>query len=207
MENRGIQWETIHVWNRVVGELQAALNADRPKRLQNPDTILGPNSPVLEQVARLTPTIRENGLRWDGLQDFLRLRQEMFEIDTRFGELGERSLFQALDRAGTLGHRMDGVEDIENAVCHPPPTGRARVRGEMIRRLAGRNGGYRCSWNLICDGAGRPVLDLSDPFVNEADPESAGGCGAKDERQGELPFANPVDPLLSQFLRVAGRSR
>lgn len=207
IENRGIQWETIHVWNRIVGELQAALKAGRHDCLRRPDTILGPNSPVLERVARLTPAIREKGLRWDGLEDFFRLRQEMFEIDTRFGELGEKSVFQSLDRAGALGHHVDGVEDIEHAVSHPPRVGRARVRGEMVRRLAGRDSGYRCSWNLICDDADRPILDLSDPFVSEDVLESAGESGAKDDRQRELPFANHIDPLLSQFLRAGGRSR
>jgi hypothetical protein len=224
-ENRGVQWEKIYAWNKVVGVLQAALNQSRRYCLLRPDFVLGPNSPVLEAVAQLAPFIRENGMRWDGLEGFLQLKQEMFEIDTRFGQLGERSVFQSLDRTGMLEHHVDGADNIEQAASHPPQTGRARIRGEMVRRLADQGSKYKCTWQAIWDHEKRPVFDLSDPFAEREYTVSANEPGAhnersecnegsehnersvRDDRQSELPFANDIDPLLRQFLGMRGRSR
>ena len=76
----------------------------------------------------------------------------------------------------------------------------------MVRRLADQNEKYLCSWQFICDQGKRPVLDLSDPFFAGEGTFSNSGRNAQHDRQGELPFANDVDPLLSPFLRVRGRS-
>jgi proteasome accessory factor A len=206
LEKRGAQWEKIQAWSKIIDALQAALNESTRYNLLSPDVILGPNSPVLETVAQLTAHIRENRLRWDGLGDFLQLKQEMFEIDTRFGQLGEKSVFQSLDRTGMLAHHVEGVDNIEQAMSHPPSTGRARLRGEMVRRLADQGSKYRCTWQFISDNEKRPILDLSDPFVAGEDPPSNTGCNKHHDRQRDLPFGNDVDPLLSPFLRVRGRS-
>ena len=204
LEKRGVGWEKISAWSKIVDELQSALNERGRHSLLRPDLVFGPNSPVLETVARLTPRVRENGLRWDWMEDFLRLKQEMFEIDARFGQLDDESVFRSLDRAGLLEHHIDGVNDIEQAAAHAPIGGRAQIRGEMIRRLAGQSGKYRCSWQVICDEEKVPVLDLSDPFAGRENGESS----ARHENQRELPFADDdgVDPLLSPFLRVGGPS-
>ncbi len=235
LENRGVPWEKIFAWNKVTDQLQAALHRNRRHGLLHPDFILGPNSPVLEVVAQLTPHIRKNGLSWEELEGFLQLKQEMFEIDTRFGQLGENSVFQSLDRAGMLEHNIDGVDNIEHAKSHPPGTGRARIRGEMVRRLAAKGGGYKCSWQVICDQEKRPILDLSDPFavgkdaipviaekdaipvddvedavpvVAEEDTMPARDSSSQHEHQRRLPFAggSDIDPLLGQFLGIRRRS-
>jgi hypothetical protein len=193
IQNRGVQWETINAWSDVVGKLQAALKENRHHRRLNPDFLLGPNSPVLEEVAQLTPYIGENGLRWDGLEDFFKLKQEMFEIDTRFGQLGERGIFQSLEREGMLEHHVDGVDNIEYAVSHPPDSGRARIRGETVRCLAGKSGNYICNWFEIRDHEGNAILDLSDPFAAKADSESIGGNIANVDNQPRLPFLEGYD--------------
>jgi hypothetical protein len=151
----------------VVGRLKTALDRTRrswPSRL---DSIIGPNSPVLEEVAQLTPYVRESGLRWDELEMFLQLRRELLEIDTRFGQLGGKGVFRALDAAGLLEHHMDGVDNIESAVANPPAAGRAKVRGEFVRRVAGIRNRYHCDWSAAFDMEKRLRLDLSNPFATE----------------------------------------
>jgi proteasome accessory factor A len=91
--------------------------------------------------------------------------QELCEIDTRFGQVGAGGVFEALDRAGVLRHRVDGVDNIEHAMTHPPATGRARIRGECVRRFAGERSRYSCGWVSIHDRERGLVLDLSDPFA------------------------------------------
>ena len=97
--------------------------------------------------------------------DLCALHQELCEIDTRFGQLGNDGLFSALDRAGVLTQRFPGVDNIEHAVAHPPAIGRARLRGECVRRLAGQSSRYACSWRGVWDRQKNLFLDLSDPFA------------------------------------------
>ncbi|MFY9573561.1 MAG: proteasome accessory factor PafA2 family protein, partial [Blastocatellia bacterium] len=115
-------------------------------------------------VEQLTPWLQERGLSWDSLDTVIAVRRELFEIDTRFGQLGERGIFSTLDRAGVLTHQVSGVGAIETALTEPPAVGRARVRGEVIKRLARTNGRYHCDWQGIFDASQKRLLDLSEPF-------------------------------------------
>jgi hypothetical protein len=100
------------------------------------------------------------------------VREELFELDTRFGQLGESSIFAQLDAQGLLRHHVPGVDNIEHAVSHPPTSGRAQVRGEVIARLTQGSGTEVASstehmvadWQGIWDLAQRRFIDLSDPF-------------------------------------------
>ncbi len=167
-ERRGIPGGQWPFWNRVLAKLNAALQeTDYRGQVVGLDLVLGPASPIPEAVARLTPALREQSLHWDGLRAFLQLRRELFELDTRFGQLGERGVFQHLNRAGVLTHHVPGVDNIEHAIANPPAIGRARLRGEVVRRFAGHNGQYRCDWQSVWDQAQRRLLDLSDPFAAE----------------------------------------
>jgi proteasome accessory factor A len=161
---RGIEPHTWPVWTEVVGGLVHALGeteySGKPVRVE---FVLGPDSPIRPAVERLTPILEMNALRWDLLRPFMDLRQELFEIDLRFGQIGERGIFGGLDRAGLLSHRVAGVDNIEHAMTEPPAEGRARLRGEVIRRFAGRSD-VRCSWQKVWDNAGGKALDLNDPF-------------------------------------------
>lgn len=145
-------------------------------------------------MERLTPSLRAHGLTWDLLNDFLMLRQELFEIDMKFGQLGDQSIFTALDLGGALSHHMPGVDRIEDAVTAPPFNGRARLRGEIIHRLSGNNGRYLCDWQAIWDQVEHRVLDLSDPFSTE-------------ERWRNLSPANQQTLLFELFRRRFPSSR
>ncbi len=98
------------------------------------------------------------------------LRRELFEIDMRFGQVGEGGgIFAALDRAGVLHHQIPGVDNIEHAMQNPPASGRAKIRGECIRRLAGYGQRFLCSWLDIHDRVTGKTLDLRDPFASRED--------------------------------------
>jgi hypothetical protein len=56
---------------------------------------------------------------------------------------------------------------IERAMTEPPQGTRARVRGEFIRRVWGKQKEYFASWETICERSRRRGMDLSDPFETE----------------------------------------
>lgn len=93
-------------------------------------------------------------------------RERLLEIDTRFGQLGPEGIFDALDAAGALDHRVIPQEQIDLAVKCPPEGSRAKVRGEVVQRLAGSSQA-KCDWNQVIDGSTGKSLDLSDPFSIE----------------------------------------
>ena len=71
-----------------------------------------------------------------------------------------------LDRQGAFDHRVEGVGHVEHAMQHAPEGSRARLRGEIIRRCAGREK-VRADWRSVWDYGERQVLDLSNPFETE----------------------------------------
>ncbi len=117
----------------------------------------------------LSDTVRAAGMTLDqGLEQFLALRRELCEIDTRFGQLGTDGVFAAMDQAGVLNHRIVDDREIEGAMETAPPSGRARLRGERIRHLAARRKRYSCHWQGIVDRERNQLLDFSDPFAEAA---------------------------------------
>ena len=117
-------------------------------------------------VAELEALLRQKGLQWDELRQVLALRAEFLEIDMRFGQLGPRGVFTMLDNAGILDHRVSGIDNIEHAMLNPPSTGRARLRGAVVKRVAGdKEGDWYCDWQRIFSQKHGRLLDLSDPFA------------------------------------------
>jgi hypothetical protein len=114
-------------------------------------------------VARCTSILAAEGLAWNDLERFLSLRDEFYQIDTRFGQLGPRGIFSEMDRRGVLDHKVDAVDSVEEAMRQPPAVGRARLRGEAVRRLSGQ-GRAACDWMSVLAPDGSR-LDLRDPFA------------------------------------------
>jgi len=163
--SRGVAWDSLPHWTRVIGGVRQVLDDEGEfDHSLTADFILNRFDPAKPAMQRLNDYLGENGLSWDALESVFKLRQELLEIDTRFGQLGGRGLFAGLDRAGVLAHHIPGVEAIEQAITEPPELGRARIRGEVIRRLAGQNGIYQCDWQGIFDVGTNRLLDLSQPF-------------------------------------------
>lgn len=164
-QQRGIAWDALRHWNHIAVQLSDALGrSPHPDKRPPVDVILDERGPVAEEVRRLTPYAQEHGLEWKQLQTFIQLRQELFEIDTRFGQLGDKGIFTALDRAGVLTHRVDGVDAIQQAMEQPPAVGRAHRRGRCVRELSGNGERYMCDWHGLWDHEGCRQLDLGDPF-------------------------------------------
>jgi proteasome accessory factor A len=179
---RNISWESLVAWTNVLNRLSALLAATEHRNAPlTAPFILAGNSPIDRQVAETTPLLQSSGLNWDGLNAFMDLRQQLLEMDVRFSQVGDGGIFSSLDKAGVLHHHFRGVDNIPHAVANPPDIGRAKLRGECIRRFMGK-GRYACDWTGVWDFEQHRVLDLSQPFpageewkqFDIADPDSPG---------------------------------
>ncbi len=168
LHRRGTSWEAMLCWSMVIHEIFRGARqggvSERPVTLER---LIGPRGPMRLTAAGLAPLLREHGEGWDRLPHFQKVRRELFELDTRFGQIGSAGLFTRTDRAGLLSHKVEGVEPIEPATRVPPTEGRARLRGEWIRRLAGVSSRARADWESVIDYDHHRVLDLGDPFATE----------------------------------------
>jgi hypothetical protein len=164
-ERRGFAWSAVAIWSGVVDAIEDARRnpAGAPfPRLSASRLRSDPH--MRDAVAAVSPRLDAAGLDWGGLDDFLALRGELLELDVRWGLLGPAGLFQSLDAAGVLDHRVSGVDGIETAAALPPAAGRARVRGDAIRRLSAEKHRYSAGWDGIWDHEMPRRIDLSDPF-------------------------------------------
>jgi proteasome accessory factor A len=168
-ERRGFGWQSLAHWTEVADQFSTAIGESGYKgRTITAEEVLSKESPVPDTVQRLAPVVEGYGLSWDGLRPFLDLKKELFEIDTRFSQLGDRGIFRALDEARLLDHDLPGIGNIAHAVALPPATGRAHVRGEAIRMLARRRHVGAAEWQGVWDRKTGRMLDLRDPFVDRA---------------------------------------
>jgi hypothetical protein len=165
----GFTWESLDHWTHLVGLLAKGLaSMKRPRgevRSLTSAYVRSPACPIRDMVEQLDPFLTQRNLNWDQLDAYLKVRAELFEIDTRFGQLGEDGIFNRLDRAGLLDHRVQGIDDIQHAMEHPPAGGRAATRGAAIRQLAGERSRYSCDWEMIYDATEGRTMDLSDPWA------------------------------------------
>ena len=166
LEQNNLPWESLARWNQVFGRLarmgEREDEDDDPCllgwRLANADNHAGRGRRL-----RLRSLVGSLDLDIDEIPRMLELRNELFELDMKFGQLGERGLFAALDSVGLMDHRVEGIGSIEAAKTQPPQVGRARLRGRCVRKLHGER--------FLCDWAGvygrHKYLDLSNPFAEE----------------------------------------
>lgn len=162
-----LRWDELPFLNTVAEQVAAAIDSDdNPENPVSPEYAIRPNHAMRKEVAAIEPLLQSRGLEWEDLRALLGSRKKFFEIDTRFGQLGPKGIFQVLDLADVLNHRISGIDNIEHAMAEPPASGRAQVRGNVIQRLAGA-GDVRCDWQCIVNFDEEKVLDLSDPFIRE----------------------------------------
>jgi hypothetical protein len=166
----GFEWDKITRWNYVLRRLRQGLDARGYEALDAPiraEVVLHSSTPVSREIANLNPFMKQNGLEWDSLKRFLLMRDQLFEADFRFSQIGEPSIFTSLDRSGLLDHRLPGAGRVEEALAQPPRGGRAHLRGQVISRLAAEASACLCDWSAILDPDSGNMLDLSDPFEEE----------------------------------------
>ena len=170
LHRRGTSWEAMLCWSMVIQEIIRCARlgglAERPVTLER---LIGPRGPMRLTAAGLTPLLREHGEGWDRLPHFQRVRRELFEIDTRFGQIGSPGLFARMDRAGLLSHKVEGVEPIDPAAlasprrgARPParrvdPPSRERPQARSVRLGIGH--GLRTP---SCSRPRRPVCERGD---------------------------------------------
>lgn len=163
----GIPEERFEFLNSLVLRLNAALaGAGVNAREFAVSAALGPSSIIPEQAAQVVAALAAKGLAADDLARFVGIRNEFYEIDTRFGQIGPRGIFTELDRCGVLDHKVPGIGGVEAAMREPPAVGRAILRGDAVRQLSGQERA-RCTWDAVVGPDGR-TLNLSDPFANTA---------------------------------------
>jgi proteasome accessory factor A len=161
---RGFDWAEIEAWTGLLNEACGRLGDFFEDQSTAPAKLFRAGAFADSQARdRWESLVASRGLRLDRLEPFFALRAELCEADVRFGQVGDDGLFATLDRAGVLEHRFPGVDNVEHAVENPPASGRARVRGEVIRRLIDRRDDISCDWNVIRDGREKAEMVLSDP--------------------------------------------
>jgi hypothetical protein len=178
LERHGLGWSALPLWDGVLRRLQrrrARVFGDREPLLLH--ELLQPSDSLEAETIRLIPSLARRGLAWDQLPALVRARNEVFELDAKFAALGERGIFNTLDRAGALPHRIREL-DVADAVNNPPADTRARIRGRVVQQLSEQGIRYGAEWTGIYDKDGRRELDLRNPFESE-------------ERWRALPAARP----------------
>ena len=165
---RGFDEERLRRWTPILEKLGLALSLSvHPSPVISVEEILSPDGPVADAVRVLEPDLRDAGLGWEELRPLVDLRKELCELDLRYARVGPDGLYETLARSGVLDDGVDGIGDVEEAMTVPPPRGRARLRGEAIRALAGRRD-CCADWHFVRDERGR-MLDLSDPLAATAE--------------------------------------
>jgi len=194
----GIGWDNLPFLNQAIEQMVAALGARKSRgKAQKLDSAIETGKRIPKELAEFEPLMRSRGLGWEDLRTLLSCREKFFEIDTRFGQLGPKGIFHALDDAGVLDHRIGGTDSIEQAVIEPPMGSRARIRGEVIKRLA-RAGKVQCDWQQVINFSADQILDLSDPFARK---ELWGDFRCEEVPDGRMPR------FLADLFHAEGDSR
>lgn len=175
-ERVGVAWDSLPTWSqvliRLIDGLIQAQKLPGEQRLSHralSPAVVQDDGPIPQVVESLSPVLREKGLSWSQFPAVLKLRQQLFELDTRFTEVGRNGVFSGLDAAGVLDHEVPGVDNIDFAMRNPPSEGRARLRGECVRRFAPRRTEYSATWTGVSDLTGRRHLNLQEPFCSVED--------------------------------------
>lgn len=168
LARRGFDWARVAAWTEVLVEMWARFRDDSSiEEMPQVEHLLAPSDVLQGWMRAASSLVHAKGLTWDGVGAFIRLRQELFECDVRFSQLGGEGIFASLDRAGVLTHHMPGVDNIEHAMENPPTIGRAKLRGEVIKRVLPNRAAFAGSWQSIVSHADHTALDLSNPFETE----------------------------------------
>jgi proteasome accessory factor A len=164
LERRGFTWSDVSTITDGVQALWRRLDERCALEVDDWSDQVGA---VLTHADALADTMALVGLDSGRLERFQRVRHELFALDARFSQLGEGSLFGALDATGVLAHHVPGVDNIAHAMTHPPDTGRAKVRGEVITRVQDVRERFCAGWDFVLDRLTRARLDLSNPLERD----------------------------------------
>jgi len=202
----GFDWPAVQKWNRVAERPMRipAKKAAPPPDFPELDTLCDEQEVLDDLLAELAAQARQSRAPSDGIRKFQALRSRVFELDTRFGQLGGTGLFSQIERAGVLHHHIPGVDNFDHAREFPPAVGRAALRGDCVRRLGSINSsrqGCVCDWGAIWDQAQDRFLDLSDPFGQHADWKAV----SRESGAGPVPFLERHRQIMELLHRARTR--
>ena len=105
-------------------------------------------APYIDWIAKLTlfEQLRQSSTG----QSRADLQNQLYELDARYGEVGERGLGATLEREGLLEPGLFSAAELARARTHAP-SGRAARRGEFIRELHSSQSCLRANWHTIVD--------------------------------------------------------
>jgi len=166
VRRRGLTWAALHEWTRVIEAIERIRRTSAGPVPALTAAVLESDARLRGEAEKLAPSLRNASGNWADLDGVLALRRELFEVDSRWGLLGPGGVFDEIDRAGVLEHRVPGVDGIDEAVEQPPREGRAGVRGKVIQRVWLGRVNYVCGWEHISDFQAGLRLDLSDPLTD-----------------------------------------
>ncbi len=172
LRKHGFTWEKLEQWTHLTSLLANALASLRPPlpvSVLSAFFIRDERGPLRSVIDQLSNYLAERQLCWNEIDTYFKLRLELFEIDTRFGELGGGGIFELFNNAGALRHNLPGVENIDQAIEDPPAVGRAKLRAAAIREFAHRRAEMGCDWDSIHDFVNDRFLDMSDPWADQAE--------------------------------------
>lgn len=203
-ERGGFAWDTLPRFNHLAKMAHEMMRAkdqamDAHPLARHMHAHAGDGAEPLE-TAMFDRMLSASGVDRDSIARFLELRNQLFLLDLRFGQLGGDGIFSALDRDGVFQHRIEGVDDasVERAMHEPPANGRARLRGNWVRELSG-NSRATCMWEIIHDVRGDRVLIMNDPLSDDAEWKPNGTSAAR-ERPRPRPRVSPRQPGLGDGL-------
>jgi|CXWL01.1.fsa_nt_gi hypothetical protein len=115
-----------------------------------------------EQTAMCQHLSKNRDLKRVGL-DRLRFAVRLQAVELNYHELG--GLFDQLDAAGQIDPVVVSPEEVQHAIHHPPPGGRAEARSKSIYELQGQP--WACDWQCVVNQTEGKWFDLRDPFTNK----------------------------------------
>ena len=167
-----VPWDQLPHYGEVLRSLELGvkrLPSDLPVTIEG---VLSRNSCFLQERILLERLLKAQGMTSTELRSFIQQRNQLFETDLRFGQLGPRGIFTQLDRSGLLTHRLDQAAIPLRPRGEAPAYGRAHLRGELVRAYGTRgntaNSRIRCDWTSLIDQENGSTMDLVDPFVERA---------------------------------------
>lgn len=164
LQKCGLSWEALTALEPAVDRLWRVWLHKGPKGDCFSLGRLVERHPALDRaMCKLERYLQRRGASWDALPALVEARTALLAMDARFSALGGDGIFDRLDRAGALAHRVPGLV-MADAVDQPPPDTRARIRGAAVRQLSAAGIRYRAEWAAVADMDRGRVLDLSDPF-------------------------------------------
>lgn len=154
--------EVVTLWQRILGQLENGW-----------ENLVG----VLDWPTKLG-IFEDYAGRLQG--DWAKKAEPLFEIDSRFGELGKDGIWEQMEKEGVLAHCLVTDEEIQLAVTSPPSDTRAKPRGEAILEISrqGNANEFIASWHEVV-GPDKG-LALPDVFAS-----SANWKDRKNDRRGD----------------------